>query len=172
MERSRGSGWTPYLPFVPFHTAPRERNMGWKDPRNVIGRYLRQASALLCLVCPCCGGGSDLPSMDASRGHAATSVTLAWDPPRENEDGSLPVHDLAGFRVYLGLESGTYDRVLDVGNVLVMRIDLEAFGTYFVAVTAYDAQGQESVFSNEVRFQLEPSRPTRARSHRASLREA
>jgi hypothetical protein len=76
---------------------------------------------------------------------AAQSVTLAWDPS--------PDSTVVGYSIYSGVASGTYTNKVDVGNAtsgtifgLVERV------TYFFAVCAYDANGLESDFSNELSF--------------------
>lgn len=73
----------------------------------------------------------------------AGQVTLTWDPNPES--------DLGGYRVYFGAESRRYTNVLDVGaaNIAVVP-NLEDGKVYFFAVTAYNTQGLESDFSNEV----------------------
>lgn len=44
-------------------------------------------------------------------------VTLAWDPPTNNTDGT-PLTDLAGYKLYSGQASQVYSVTTDVGNVL------------------------------------------------------
>ncbi len=79
-------------------------------------------------------------------------ATLSWNHDSEP--------NLAGFKVYYGKSSGTYDLVIDVGN----RFDYTVNGltegeTYFFAATAYDFSGNESDFSNEVIYGV-PEVPT------------
>jgi hypothetical protein len=70
-------------------------------------------------------------------------LTLAWDPNTED--------DLAGYNVYYGIQSGDYDSVIDVGNVIQYMVsDLEPDTQYYFVVTAYDTSGNESDFSEEV----------------------
>ena len=74
--------------------------------------------------------------------HAA-QITLEWDAV------SHPL--LEGYVVHYGTYSGDYDVSLDVGNWTSCTIaDLEEGETYYFAVTAYSAEGEESDFSNEV----------------------
>ena len=76
---------------------------------------------------------------------AAQSVTLAWDPS--------PDPTVVGYNIYAGVVSGTYTNKLDVGNATNGIISgLVDGATYFFAVTAYDASGLESDFSNELSF--------------------
>lgn len=70
-------------------------------------------------------------------------VTLAWD--------SSPSPAVAGYRVYLGTASGNYTTIVEVGNVTTNTVPGLTNGvTYFMAVTAYDTNGLESAFSNEI----------------------
>ncbi len=58
--------------------------------------------------------------------------------------------DLAGYRVYYGTSSGSYDNTLDAGLSTSVEIEGLAQGdTYYFAVTAYDTSGNESAFSEE-----------------------
>jgi hypothetical protein len=74
--------------------------------------------------------------------HAA-QVTLAWDA---NPD---PI--VAGYRLYHGVTSRTYGTPVDVGKLTRYTYTgiVEGITSYF-AVTAYDANGNESAFSEEL----------------------
>lgn len=93
------------------------------------------------------------PSQPAPR-----TITVAWDPPSENEDGS-PLTDLAGHRLYYGTTSP-----LTAGNSISVDVGTEtshtivglAPGTYFVAVSAYDSLANEGPRSGELRVQVLP----------------
>ncbi len=75
---------------------------------------------------------------------------LAWDANSEN--------DLAGYKVYRGPASGSYDMVKDVGNVVAYSdSNLNDNTTYYYAVTAYDFSGNESAKSAEVSFNSQTS---------------
>ena len=88
-------------------------------------------------------------SLNASAAFASV-VTLAWDTPTTNADGT-PLTDLAGYKVYHGTSSGNYSQYIDVGNVLnYMVSNLKNGVVYYFAVTAYDTSGNESDYSNEV----------------------
>lgn len=82
------------------------------------------------------------------------SVSLVWDPNSEP--------DLAGYRLYYGTASRTYNRTVEVsGNTSVTVDDLELGTMYYFAVTAFNTAGLESDFSNEVTYQpqAQPNRP-------------
>ena len=77
-------------------------------------------------------------------------VTLIWDPPDMNADGT-PCTDLVGYKVYYGKASMTYEKWIDVGNVTTYKVTgLGAGCTYYFATTAYDTSKNESTYSNEV----------------------
>lgn len=79
------------------------------------------------------------------------SVTLAWDA------SASP--NVAGYRLYYGVASRNYTSSIMVGNVTTNTISgLTPGVAYFFAVTAHDADGRESLFSDEV-FYL-PGIPT------------
>lgn len=79
----------------------------------------------------------------------AGDATLSWDPPTTNADGT-PLTDLAGYKLYYGTTSGNYTNSVDVGNINTYKISGLAEGlTYYFTVTAYDAAGNESEYSNE-----------------------
>jgi hypothetical protein len=72
----------------------------------------------------------------------AFSLTLEWDP---NSDD-----DLAGYIVYYGTASRQYNHDVDIGNHTSCTISGLSKGVrYFFAVTAYDDEGNESIFSSE-----------------------
>src|SRR2546427_2993065 len=74
---------------------------------------------------------------------SAAQVTLAWDP---NTDP-----DLAGYKIYYGFSSGSYQFSVDVGNrTSYLLAGLLEGQIYYLAVTAYNLSGVESGFSNEV----------------------
>ncbi len=76
----------------------------------------------------------------------AGTTTLAWDPNTVNTEGNI-----AGYKVYYGTTSGNYTTVLYVGDVLQSTVDNLTDGqTYYFAITAYNMQGYESNYSNEV----------------------
>ena len=80
----------------------------------------------------------------------AGAVSLAWDVPTTNADGS-PLTDLAGYEIHIGTSPETYSEVVRVGRVTSHTLyNLSPGQTYFFGVTAYDWSLNESEFSNEV----------------------
>lgn len=82
---------------------------------------------------------------------SSPAKSFAWAAPLTNADGSTPV-DLAGYEISYGVASQSYSANQNVGNVLSSSVTFPKFNTgYFVAVRAYDAAGNKSVYSNEVK---------------------
>jgi len=81
---------------------------------------------------------------------SAALVTLSWDTPVTNDDGTT-LTDLYGYRIYYGNLGNNYDQVIDVGNVSTYTLENLSDGqTYYFVVTAFDLSGNESFASNEV----------------------
>ena len=78
------------------------------------------------------------------------SMSLSWTAPTENTDGT-PLTDLAGYKLYYGRSTGSYDNSIQIDNssVTTYRIDNLASNTYYVVVTSFDATGVESAYSGE-----------------------
>jgi hypothetical protein len=78
------------------------------------------------------------------------TVRVVWDMPTNNVDGSV-LTDLAGAKIYYGLESSNYTTVIDVGFVTTYVISNLLEGvSYYVSCTAYNTSGIESGFSKEL----------------------
>jgi hypothetical protein len=72
-----------------------------------------------------------------------TNITIAWDANNES--------DLAGYIVYYGTTSGNYTNSIDVDNITHHTLtDLQDGVTYYLAITAYDVNGYESTYSEEL----------------------
>ena len=81
-------------------------------------------------------------------GRCAT-VTLAWDPS--------PDPTVQGYILHCGTSPGNYTQHIDVGKATTYTLSgLQDGATYYLAVTAYDQQGNESVFSNEIVYGPSP----------------
>lgn len=78
-------------------------------------------------------------------------ASLSWTAPTTNADGS-PLLDLQGYVIYYGTQSGQYPNSVAVDNAGLNTFVVTnlAPGTYFFAVVAVDADGNQSDFSNEV----------------------
>ncbi|MGD0887035.1 MAG: fibronectin type III domain-containing protein [Thermodesulfovibrionales bacterium] len=81
---------------------------------------------------------------------SADQITLVWNPPTTNTDGT-PLTDLAGYIVYYGTASRNYPQNVPVGIVTTYTVSNLTDGlTYYFAVAAYDTAGNQSAYSNEV----------------------
>lgn len=143
------------------------------------GRFL----ALLCILTSlaACGGGgggggggsdsstpgssgsapSSNPNSNSSNPSANTrqqTVNLSWTPPSARADGTpLPLSELSGYKVYVVKESDSGQdktQVVSGGSATSAQMALTAPGTYTVALTAMDQNGQESALSNAVTLTL------------------
>lgn len=82
----------------------------------------------------------------------ALSLALAWDPPPANTDGT-PLDTLVGYKVYCGIASGSYTSALDAGVVTEASVTgLVENTTYYFVLTAYNEDGTESAFSEELEW--------------------
>jgi fibronectin type III domain protein len=71
-------------------------------------------------------------------------LTLAWDPSLGN---------IAGYFLYWGTVTESYSQKISVGNTTMAIVsNLSTGQTYFFAVTAYNSDGLESGYSNQVRY--------------------
>jgi hypothetical protein len=82
----------------------------------------------------------------------AAEVRLSW--------GANTDSDLAGYKIYYGTASRSYDTAVYVGNTTAYTLSGLSPGTYYFAATAYDTSGNESRFSNEAVLTLRPSDAT------------
>lgn len=117
----------------------RELDMLVKGYRNSAWLCCRRLLALACLALAL-----------TSHTLEAATVSLAWDAPSVNTDGS-PVANLAGYRLYYGTASHTYSNMITVGLTTVATLsNLQEGVTYFFAVVAFNDAGVESSFSEEL----------------------
>jgi len=78
-------------------------------------------------------------------------VELAWD--------ASPSVGVTGYRLYYGTNSRSYGFVTNAGPALTQAVRLPHPGRWFFAATAYDANGLESVFSEELEWEAKPVPP-------------
>jgi hypothetical protein len=89
----------------------------------------------------------------ASLGRGET-VRLAW--------GASASTNVVGYRLYYGTHSRAYQFVTNAGPALTQPVVLPHRGRWFFAATAYDTNGLESDFSNEVSWESKPVPPVMA----------
>ena len=119
-----------------------------------------------------CGGELETSSLNGGGGGGGVggtkSVSLTWDTPTTNEDGSC-LTDLSNYKVYYGTSTGdyvTHDTVslgssslscvdtglpTGCGNILSCTYTVQGLtdGAWHFVVTANDFSGNESFYSNE-----------------------
>lgn len=114
---------------------------------------------LIAVLAGCGGSGSSSNNgTGTANGGGNVAGILIWDAPTSNTDGS-PATDVAGYKIYYGTVSGTYTASIDVGNttsipMATLSASVPVPGLYYIAVTAYDTAGNESVYSNEINKNL------------------
>ena len=96
-------------------------------------------------ICALGLAGAALLALLASPALARTE-DLRWQHP----DAST----VAGFKVYVGASPGSYNQTFDVGlplsgSVYTHALSVANGAAVYIAVTAYDASGLESAYSNE-----------------------
>ena len=75
---------------------------------------------------------------------AAAQAGIAWSAPTDSTG-------VTGYKVHMGNSSGSYSEHVDVGNTTSYSAgSLSDGSTYYFAVTAYNAAGQQSAYSNEI----------------------
>ncbi|MEO6872961.1 MAG: hypothetical protein ABI233_12195 [Chthoniobacterales bacterium] len=72
-----------------------------------------------------------------------TSLTLQWSPNSEP--------DIAGYVVYYGLQTGVYKRSTTVYEPTA-TISVPTRFTVYIVVTAFNTDGEESAYSDEVHW--------------------
>ena len=92
----------------------------------------------------------------AAAGSNSNTVTLSWQAPTENADGSA-LTDLKGYKVHYGAASKSYSDIIQVTNPGLTTYVVQNLpaGTYYFAVTAYNGLGTESSLSGEVSTQVD-----------------
>ena len=91
----------------------------------------------------CCRAGQ----LDYPRGYLvqAVDVRLGWN--------ASPSPQVTGYELYYGTVSGYYSESVDTGAATTASLSgLQAGQTYYFAALAYDAAGDQSPFSNEVKY--------------------
>lgn len=114
-----------------------------KTTGTALRRALSAGLAGVAFLVAACGNGGGGGGGDGGGGLTAT---LSWSASESDS--------VIGYRVYSGTAQGTYDQAFgsgfNVGNTTSYTVaGLAAGQTYFFAVTAVDAAGRESPYSNE-----------------------
>ena len=109
--------------------------------------------ALIVPLAACLGGGDGGPSGASDSGH---TLDLAWVAPSGREDSSgLSLSEIAGFRIYYGTESGSYENRHDIDDSTAVNAQIDvSMGTYYIVMTTIDTDGRESSYSPEVKVTI------------------
>ena len=89
----------------------------------------------------------------------ALTIALSWNANPESDVVGYKVHYDTGDSSfpYLGTGAASGDSPVDVGNVTSVTLSgLTPWVTYYIAITAYDSDGNESWYSEEVAVVLQP----------------
>lgn len=82
--------------------------------------------------------------LSAVYGGEATMVNFTWNPNSES--------DLAGYKLYYGRASGSYDYMVKMPVRTEFPLVLESGTVYYLALKAYDISGNDSPFSGELSY--------------------
>jgi hypothetical protein len=95
--------------------------------------------------------GGTTPPPGGGTTTSSSSVTLGWVAPTQNSNGT-PITGLSGYKIHYGTTSQDYTQVVSLANPSLSRYVLDSLqsGTYYFAITAYNAQGIESPLSGEI----------------------
>ena len=126
------------------------------------GFYLLAVAALGFALSGCGGGGgggtgavgtanTSQVGTSSAPPTASTGVTINWQPPTQNTDGST-LTNLSGYNIHYGTKSGNYTQTVSVSNpgLATYVVDNLAPGKYYFAVAAVNSSGTESPLSSEV----------------------
>jgi hypothetical protein len=152
------AGWnstgrvTVTLPNAPTYTTTFTSTSSYS--RVITVKFRADAPATLRVNYTQTAGSGSINMQAAALSEAAVlpptgSAILTWQPPALNIDGS-PITDLAAYKVYWGTTQGTYPQSTQIANVAAGSHTVTglARGTWYFVVTALNAQGAESSYSN------------------------
>lgn len=107
--------------------------------------------ALVCLVSGCNDPGPDPAAKSNAAAAGSGSVTLSWEAPTSNTDGT-PLVNLSGYTIYYGTNPAHLDQSIQINNVGVQTYVLDDLpsGTWYFAIMAVTNSGSESSLSNLV----------------------
>lgn len=105
------------------------------------------------LLTGCGGGGSETGGPSEPSSYTAV---VTWDAPLETMDGTaLLPGEITGYKIYYGTSPGSYSTPVDISAFTCtprcsLIIEGLGSGTYYFSVVAYDSDGHESGFAEEV----------------------
>jgi hypothetical protein len=111
-------------------------------------------SAMLYFVIEGCGGGSGTSTYTSTSGSTGAAA-LSWNAVTTYTDNST--FTPAGYKVYYGTAHNTYTSVVDIAVTGLVSQSTPTYtiknlsrGTYYFAISVYDASKTESALSTEV----------------------
>ncbi len=125
----------------------------WSGPRSrsssaTVGPL--DADSRFVLTCTGVDGSSAADSVAITVNEFTSGTALlSWTPPTTHVDGSA-LTDLAGYHIYYGSAPGSFPNKITLQNAGISSYLVENLmrKTYYFVVTAFDAAGNESEFSN------------------------
>ena len=127
-------------------------------------------AVLMCAGLAACGGsGSAMGASSAATANASASsvststptdkaVTLSWGQPTENSNGTS-LTDLAGYTLHYGTSSQDYTGSIEITTPTQTSyvVSDSSFppGTYYFAISAYNAQQVSSPLSGEITVNID-----------------
>ncbi|MFO1457165.1 MAG: putative Ig domain-containing protein [Steroidobacteraceae bacterium] len=97
----------------------------------------------------------EVPDATAANPAGKRSLTLSWEPPTQNDDGT-PAPPGLRYRVHIGLAPRSYSDSILLPAEATRRVEIPApgTGTYYLAITSLTPEGVEGPFSDEVSARL------------------
>jgi len=119
--------------------------------KNKYALYFLLLSLFLLVFAGCGGGGGSSTGIGGYSIISTGSVTLAWDAPTTNEDGTDLV-DLAGYNIYYYPQESPYSaQSVQIDNAFTSAsVSGLTPGTWCFVTRVYDYSGNESTDSNVI----------------------
>lgn len=111
----------------------------WYILRSTDGRYLSSPTSPVSAI-PVNNFAPSPPERLELRGFDGDRINISW----------MPVRGARGYKVRYGFRSGEYTRSVDVGPVTEWSLTPIAQINHFIVVSAYDGDGNNSLFSDEL----------------------
>ena len=100
------------------------------------------------------GSAGDFSGLISNPSGSNAALNLTWTAPSERADNTgLSLSEIAGYRIYYGIETGNYPNqfVVNDGSAEQAQIeDVPPSGVYYLVMTTIDTDGRESSYSSEV----------------------
>jgi leucyl aminopeptidase len=104
---------------------------------NINFPYLTETAKTACGMLIKASDSPSFVAFDLFNPGTGNSLVASWDPN--------PELDIAGYKIQIGRASGIYDTILITTDTTIEIGGLQRDSTYFVAVSAFDNEGNESI---------------------------